>query len=75
VILATVDGSSAIGFVAPAGEPQPGYGRWVFTETSKINLVHRPQGTFAGTHTYRVVWAIGTLEEVKAAVRGVHRAR
>ena len=73
VILATADGSSAIGFVAPRGDPQPGYGRWTFPVTSKINLVQRPRGAYAvGGHTYRAVWAIGTLEEVKTTVRGVY---
>ena len=74
VILGTADGSSAIGFVALTRTPAPGYGRFAFGATNKINIVFRPEGTFrAGSHVYRCVWAIGTLAEVERTIGAIAR--
>ncbi|HEX8570376.1 MAG TPA: hypothetical protein VF699_10705 [Caulobacteraceae bacterium] len=72
VILSTADGSSALGFLALTDEPRPGYGRFTFGVTNKINVVFRPDGVYrAGSHTYRCVWAIGTLTEVQETIRSL----
>jgi hypothetical protein len=72
VVLATADGSSALGFLSLSGDAPPGYGRFTFETTNKINLVHRPKGAYrAGAHTYRMVWVIGTREEVETTLRGL----
>jgi hypothetical protein len=76
VVLATADGTSALGFLSLAGDAPPGYGRFTFENTNKINLVYRPKGAYrAGAHGYRMVWVIGTLEEVETTLRGLTAAR
>ena len=72
VVLATADGSSALGFLSLSGDASPGYGRFTFGNTNKINLVYRPRGAYrAGAHTYRMVWIIGTRDEVETTLRGL----
>jgi len=72
VVLSTADGASALGFLALTPGPTPGYGRFTFEETSKINLVYRPAGAYrAGQHDYSVVWIIGTRAEVATTLRGL----
>jgi len=72
VVLATADGSSAMGFLSLEGDSAPGYGRFRFPETNKINLVFRPRKTYAaGQHAYRMVWLVGTRAEVEATLRAL----
>ena len=72
VVLATADGRNAIGLLSLANASAPGYGRFAFGVTNKVNLVYRPPGPYrAGTHTYRMAWVIGTLDEVEATLRGL----
>ncbi len=69
IIVATPDGTSALGVLSLTREPAPRYGRWVLSTVSKWNIVFRPKGTFPkGRHVYRCVWAIGTLAEVQASL-------
>ena len=71
VVLSTADGASAIGFLS-LGASTPGYGRFAFGETNKINLVYRPHGPYrAGRHSYRMVWIVGTRAEVEATLRAL----
>ena len=75
VILSTADGSSAIGFVALTQTPRPGYGRFAYGVTNKINVVFRPEGAYrAGGHTYRTVTAVGTLAEVQRVIQAAMRS-
>jgi len=72
IVLSTANGASALGFLALTHGPSPGYGRFTFEDTSKINLVYRPTGTYpAGRHDYSVVWVIGTRAEVATTLRGL----
>jgi hypothetical protein len=75
VVLATADGSHAMGIYAPP-QPQPNtagptYGRWRFTaeRVVKWNCVFRVQnaaGITPGDFSYRMLVPIGTLAEVEA---------
>ena len=71
VVLATADGASAIGLLSLDART-PGYGRFAFGVTNKINVVQRPYGSYpAGAHAYRIAWIIGTRDEVEATLRGL----
>lgn len=68
VVLATPDRRSAIALFSP--DPKGRYGRFVFPDTAKINVVFRPPDTYApGPHAYEVVTLIGTADEVQATLR------
>lgn len=70
VVLATPDGSSALAFFSP--DPNARYGRFLFPDTSKINVVFRPPSAYApGSHAYEVVTVIGTADEVRATLRAL----
>jgi hypothetical protein len=72
VVLSIRDGSSALGFLSLTQQPAPGYGRFRFENTNKINLVYRPAGPYrAGRHVYRMVWIIGTRAEVETTLRAL----
>ena len=72
VVLSTSDGASAIGFLSLGNAAAPGYGRFTYDSTNKINLVYRPYGPYrAARHTYRMAWIIGTRGEVEATLRSL----
>ena len=71
VVLATEDGSHAMGIFTP--EPGPGYGRWRFREAHvvKWNCVFRvrdPKGVKPGDYRYRMFVVVGSLEDVRKAL-------
>lgn len=71
VVLATPNGSHAMGVYSP--EPSPGYGRFRFpTErVNKWNCVFRvrdPKGVTHGDYRYHTFVALGTLEDVRKAL-------
>ena len=67
-ILSTADGTHAVSLISLQGPA--GHGRWRFATSSKLNLVFRPSGSLPpGHHRFRCAWAIGTREEVAAALR------
>ena len=77
VILATADGSHAMGVYSPQqpsrGYEQAGYGRFRFAaeKVTKWNCVFRVRnrdGGAAGDDKYRVFVAIGTLDDVRGAL-------
>ena len=71
VVVSTADGEHAFGLLSL--DPGASYGRSVPAGVAKINLVYRPPGPYrAGEHRYRAVWAIGTREEVRAALVRLH---
>ena len=81
LVLATADGGSAVAFLAdPAEGVWPNYSGTFFGVTSKLNVVHRRPGSYdAGVHEHRIVWLVGTVEEVhaglNAAAAEMHVAR
>ena len=79
VILATPDGSRALGTWSPAlpqaGSPGRGYGRWDFgalpgegNATVKWNCVFRETEPAAGPHDYACYAVVGTLADVQAGL-------
>ncbi len=71
VVLATEDGSHAMGIFSP--EPGPGYGRWRFRDAGvvKWNCVFRvrdPNGVKPGDYRYRMFVVVGTLDDVRRAL-------
>ena len=71
VVLATPNGSHAMGIFTP--EPGPGYGRWRFREARvvKWNCVFRirdPEGVKPGDYRYRMFVVVGTLDDVRRAL-------
>ena len=80
VILASADGRHAMGVWSPE-LPQDGvgYGRFTFQDVEKWNCVFREKEVLAGTtYRYRCFVAVGTIDEVKRALRtaaGRYRAR
>lgn len=69
VVVSTADGTSALGILSLTQEPQPRYGRFIFSNTSKWNLVFRPTDRYpAGEHHYACVIFIGSLQEVSDAM-------
>jgi hypothetical protein len=77
VILSTKDRQFAVGVYSP--DPRPGYGRFLFMQnpgtkgwnTAKWNCVFRIDAVRPGPLTYRCFLAIGTVEEVRAALRNL----
>ena len=70
VILSTKDRQFAAGVYSP--NPNPGYGRFLFPKnTSKWNCVFRSTKVRPGPLTYHCFIAIGTVEEVRAALRNL----
>jgi hypothetical protein len=68
VILSTKDRQFAVGVYSP--NPNPGYGRFLFPRnTSKWNCVFRMAAVRPGPLTYHCFLAIGTVEEVRTALR------
>jgi hypothetical protein len=75
VILATPDGKYAVGLFSPLFPPGTliGYGTFGFPDTSKINCVFREKNVAAGQKfSYECDFALGTLDEVKAAILKLH---
>jgi hypothetical protein len=67
VALATPDGRHAIALFSP--DPTARFGRFVFPDTSKINVVFRPPGPYpAGRHAYEAVTVVGTVSEVEVTL-------
>ena len=83
VILATADGSAAMGAYSP-DEPQPGfpgagYGRFAFPDpatpanaTNKWNVVFRRGATPPGVYDFRSFAVVGSLENVRVAMTQLH---
>lgn len=68
--LATPDGRSAIALWSP--DPGARFGRFVFADSGKLNVVFRPEGPYpAGRHAYRAVTVIGTRAEVETTLRAL----
>lgn len=69
VILSTETGSHAMGVGSP--EPAPGYGRWRFAaeKVVKWNCVFRERDVKPGDKTFRIVVAVGSLEDVVATLK------
>lgn len=79
VVLATPDGSAAMGAWSPdlpsPGFPGAGYGRFAFPDagnpanaTMKWNVVFRRGATPPGSYNYRTYVAVGSLENVRVAL-------
>jgi hypothetical protein len=72
VIVATADGKYAVGVFSPS-QPQPGYGTFTFPDTNKLNCVYREKSIAAGQKfSYLCDFVVGTLDEVKATILGLH---
>lgn len=76
VVLATANGSHAMGVYSP--DPSPGYGRFRFKpeRVTKWNCVFRvrdPNGIKPGDYHYRMFVAVGTLEDVRRALGDLRR--
>jgi hypothetical protein len=70
VILSTKDRQFAVGVYSP--NPNPGYGRYLFPRnTAKWNCVFRRDAVRPGPLTYHCFLAIGTVEEVRAALQNL----
>jgi hypothetical protein len=75
LIVSTKDRQSAVGVYSP--NPNPGYGRFLFTQnpgqkgwnTAKWNCVFRAETVRPGPVSYHCFLAIGTVEEVRTALR------
>ncbi len=83
VVLATEDGRYAMGVYSPEqpsrGFEGLGYGRFRFKDekVNKWNCVFRvrdPAGIAAGKYSYRMFVAVGTLEDVRRTLAGLHKA-
>ncbi|GJD93948.1 hypothetical protein OCOJLMKI_1146 [Methylobacterium iners] len=85
VILATEDGSHAMGVYSPAlpqaSFPNLGYGRWSFTDlpgpgnaTVKWNCVLREDNLSPGDRTFICYVLIGTLDDVQAGMSALQAA-
>jgi hypothetical protein len=83
VVLATADGSAAMGAWSPdlpsSSYPGAGYGRFAFPDASnpanatmKWNVVFRRGVTSPGSYYYRSYLAVGTLEDVRVALCQIH---
>jgi len=81
VVLATEDGTHALGLFTPqTGQPGltgPGYGRWRFSDArvTKSNVVFRQKDAVAGPHRFLVYTVFGTLEDVRATLVRLHNER
>jgi hypothetical protein len=85
VILATPDGSRAMGVYSPAlpqaTVPNAGYGRFNFSTlpgagnaTVKWNCVFRENNVPAGAHSYTCYVVVGTLQDVRAGLVALRAA-
>jgi len=78
VVLATSDGTHALGLLTPqagtGARSGPGYGRWRFKQqrVTKSNVVFRQQNAKAGAHSFVVYTVFGTLEDVRETLRTLH---
>lgn len=73
VVLSTPDGRDAFAFLSRNAEPC-GYGRWRFSDCSKLNLVYRPaEGLAAGSRSWSAAWAAGSREDVLSVLRTLTR--
>lgn len=73
IVLSTEDGQAAFAFLSRNEEPC-GYGRWRFSDCSKLNLVYRPRdGLPAGSRGWSAAWTAGSRDEVLAALRTLSR--
>jgi hypothetical protein len=74
VILATADGSSAVGLFSPfLPQAGRGYGTFTFPDTNKINCVFREKPIAANQKfSYVCEFVVGTLAEVKATIIELH---
>jgi hypothetical protein len=82
VVLATAGGSHAMGVYSPdqpsRGFEQAGYGRFRFRaeKVNKWNCVFRlrqPKGIADGEYRYRMFAIVGSLDDVKASLRSLHK--
>jgi hypothetical protein len=69
IVVSTADGAHAFAFVSRT--PGATYGRWRFSDTSKISLAYRPPPPFTGQFACEAAWVIGTRDQVVAGVRAV----
>jgi hypothetical protein len=85
LILSTKDRQFAVGVFSPplrSPGPQPGYGHFIFRQhpeisgwnTAKWNCVFRTGAIGPGPLTYRCFIAVGTVEEVRTALRNLVKA-
>ncbi len=74
VVLATSDGTHALGLFTPqtasAGFTGPGYGRFRLSHAgvTKSNVVFRQQHVAAGPHRFLVYSVFGTIEDVRSSL-------
>jgi hypothetical protein len=82
VVLSTPGGSHAMGVWSPdqpsRGYEKAGYGRWRFKaeKVVKWNCVFRvnePKGVKPGDYSYRMFVAVGSLEDVRKTLAGLHK--
>jgi hypothetical protein len=67
--LATADGAHAIAMFSPRGVAPARFGASSYGQVGKLNAVFRPKGRMLpGAHVFRAGWAVGTLDEVAAAL-------
>lgn len=75
VVLATTDGTHALGLFTPqtarSDMTGPGYGRWRFNaeRVTKSNVVFRVKNAAAGSHRFVVYSVFGTLDDVRNSLR------
>jgi hypothetical protein len=82
IILSTASGHTAMGAYSPdlpqKNHPKDGYGRWSFPNanpdaaTNKWNMVFRRGTTPAGVYDYHTFVVVGSLENVRVAMRQLH---
>ncbi len=81
VVLATADGTHALGLFTPQGAGPglvgPGYGRWRFksARVTKSNVVFRQRDAAAGPHRFVVYTVFGSLDDVRASLGRLYRNR
>ncbi len=75
VIISTTDRRFALGVFSPdlprATRPRSGYGRWRFENerVTKWNCVFRMTGVAPGPHAFRCYTIVGSLDDVRAAMK------
>jgi hypothetical protein len=81
VVLATADGTHALGLFTPQtakpGLTGPGYGRWRFSaeRVTKSNVVFRQADAAAGPHRFLVYTVFGSLDDVRASLGRLYKDR
>jgi hypothetical protein len=81
VVLATADGSHALGLFTPqTAKPDlagPGYGRWRFghARVTKSNVVFRLANAAAGPHRFLVYTVFGSVDDVRTSLARLYRER